>query len=330
MNDLVAGQAPSSLMNPNDLAKVITSSLYPGAKLESALMVIEYCKAAGLDPMQKPVHIVNMRTKIKDERGNEKWGDRDVIMPGIGLYRVQAARTSAYAGMDEPVFGPEKTMQVNKKITSYSTDAQGENRKKVEWKMIDFTYPEWCKVTVYRMINGVRCPFTAVEYWLENYATQGGDSEAPNDMWSRRARAQLAKCTEAQALRKAFPEVGSQHTFDEMEGKTEFIDAADAPTAQPGVKQNEFMPAKREAQTIDNEVSAAQSQTPPAATENPTVAVPDSPAATPGLIAVVQNKLDRGALTMVDVKAKFGIEKLDGITTDLANKIIAWTRNPAA
>lgn len=38
-------------------------------------------------------------------------------------------------------------------------------------------------------------------------------------MWLKRAYAQLAKCAEAQALRKAFPEVGSAPTADEMEGK---------------------------------------------------------------------------------------------------------------
>jgi hypothetical protein len=48
-------------------------------------------------------------------------------------------------------------------------------------------------------------------------------------MWKRRPYAQLAKCAEAQALRKAFPEIGAQPTADEMEGKEfeqEYIDGA--------------------------------------------------------------------------------------------------------
>ncbi|MFM7010971.1 MAG: recombinase RecT, partial [Betaproteobacteria bacterium] len=44
-------------------------------------------------------------------------------------------------------------------------------------------------------------------------------SVAPNAMWQKRPYAQLAKCAEAQALRKAFPEFGSAATADEMEGK---------------------------------------------------------------------------------------------------------------
>ena len=40
-------------------------------------------------------------------------------------------------------------------------------------------------------------------------------------MWAKRPYGQLAKCTEAQALRMAFPEhVGGHPTAEEMEGKT--------------------------------------------------------------------------------------------------------------
>ncbi len=219
-------------MTEQDLMKVLQSSLYPGAAPESIKMVLGYCRAAGLDPMLKPVHIVPMyaATGDKDQKGRVIKATRDVIMPGIGLYRIQAARTGQYAGQDAPVFGPmvEATFQVKKTEwrNGQATDSYVEKT---------IAYPEWCSITIYRLIGGFRSAFTAVEFWTENYATAGRDTDAPNEMWSRRVRGQLSKCVEAQALRKAFPEVGQAPTAEEMEGR--HIDADPAPEfSEPKVK----------------------------------------------------------------------------------------------
>lgn len=172
----------------------LKTSLYPGASDASVDMVLAYCTAAGLDPMQKPVHIVPMWD-------NNARSMRDVVMPGIGLYRVQASRSGQFAGMTEPEFGPMVTETVGN---------------------MQITFPEWCKVTARRQLaTGHIAEFTAVEYWIENYAIKGGKDkdQSPNAMWSKRVRGQLAKCAQAQALRMAFPEIGSQPTAEEMEGK---------------------------------------------------------------------------------------------------------------
>jgi phage recombination protein Bet len=171
----------------------LKNSLYKGAKDDSIQMVVEYCKACKLDPMQKPVHIVPMWDK------NTK-SMKDTIMPGIGLYRIQAARSNKYAGVSEPKYGD-----------TFNTTLGG----------VSISYPEWCKVTVRKLVGNNIVEFTAKEYWLENYATARKDSEAPNAMWLKRPFGQLAKCSEAQALRKAFPEIITQQpTAEEMEGKS--------------------------------------------------------------------------------------------------------------
>lgn len=195
----------------------LKSSLYPGASDTSIDLVLGYCKAAGLDPMTKPVHIVPMKVKtgVTDSRGYDVKEDRDVIMPGIGLYRINAARTGEYAGCSAPQFGPTRSLKYKREVWS---DKPGGGRQKTEVEDT-LDYPEWCQITVLRRIDGVIAEFTALEYWRENYAAKGNGS--PNEMWAKRAYGQLAKCTEAQALRKAFPEaVGSQPTAEEMEGKT--------------------------------------------------------------------------------------------------------------
>jgi len=164
---------PSLAMSEDELMKVLRNSLYPGAQDESIKMVIGYCKASGLDPMQKPVHIVPM--------WDSKLGAmRDVIMPGVGSYRTQAARSGEYAGVSEPEFGPDVTETIGgQKIT----------------------FPSWCRVTVKRRISGeFVAEFSATERWIENYAVKGGKEKsiAPNAMWTKRPYGQLAKCFDSE------------------------------------------------------------------------------------------------------------------------------------
>jgi phage recombination protein Bet len=175
----------------------LKNSVYPGAKDESIVMVLEYCHARKLDPMLKPVHIVPM--PVKDSSGNSVW--RDVIMPGVGLYRITASRSGLCAGISEPEFGPDVTENI---------------------AGVSVTYPKWCKVTAKRRMNDGNnsvAEYTATEFWKENFAST--KTGAPNSMWIKRAYGQLAKCSEAQALRKAFPDlIGNQVTSEEMEGKS--------------------------------------------------------------------------------------------------------------
>ncbi len=179
----------------------LKTSLYPGATDESVDMVLAYCRAGALDPMTKPVHIVPMWVPEKKQGGRviSPAGMRDVIMPGIELYRTKAHRTGEYAGQDEATFGP-----------TIEEDLGG----------VHVRYPEWCSVSVYRLVNGNPVRYSAKAYWLESYATQKRDSDAPNAMWKKRPFGQLEKCAEALALRKACPEaVGAQPTAEEMEGR---------------------------------------------------------------------------------------------------------------
>lgn len=182
-----------------DLAvwSTLQNSVFPGAKDESIILAVDYCKARKLDILKKPCHIVPMQVTLsgEKERGSDgKLYDkkiwRDVIMPGIYEQRITAFRTGQMAGQDEPVFG-----------------------ETISFKGVDA--PEWCRVTVYRFINGERCAFSHTEYFSEACATT--KEGKLNSMWSKRPRGQLAKCAEAGALRKAFPdELGGVITAEEI------------------------------------------------------------------------------------------------------------------
>jgi phage recombination protein Bet len=145
----------------------------------------------------------------------------ETVWPGINEVQVTASRTGQYAGIDPPRFGPD----ITRSFTGRAKTDSGWQQLSVE-----VTYPEWCEVTVYRLVNGVRCPFTETVFWEETYSRAGGaSSEVPTAMWVKRPRGQLIKCAKAAALRAAFPEEGT-YVAEEMEGKV--IEPEELPAQQ--------------------------------------------------------------------------------------------------
>jgi phage recombination protein Bet len=286
---------PALQMNEVELMAVLESSLYPGAKQESIKLVIGYCKASGLDPMQKPVHLVPMSVKKAGTRDQYEW--RDVVMPGIGLYRTQAARSGCYAGMTEPEFGEDVTETLGN---------------------VSITFPKWCKTTIKRqMPNGTIVEFTAKEFWKENYATAGKDSIAPNAMWKKRPYAQIAKCAEAQALRKAFPEIGAAPTAEEMEGKPlayegETFDGATGqpvqaqrvtePQPYPAADFDKNLPSWRQAiaggkKTADQIIAMVSSKGALTEEQKTKIRAPIEPAAPPDLFEQIKGQIEKATST---------------------------------
>lgn len=183
---------------------VLTDSIFPSAQTaEGIVLAVRYCQARGLDVLKRPVHVVPMWSRA---RGREV----ETVWPGINEVQVTAARTGQYAGLDSPRFGPEVTRTFS-----------GRAKTRDGWQAVsvEVTFPEWCEVTVYRLVDGQRCAFTEPVFWEETYSKAGGAStEVPNAMWLRRPRGQLLKCAKAASLRAAFPEEAG-YTAEEMAGK---------------------------------------------------------------------------------------------------------------
>lgn len=269
----------------------LCNSVFPGAAADSVLMAWDYCAARGLDILLKPVHIVPMSVKNAKTK-NYEW--RDVVMPGVGLYRIQADRSGTYAGCDDPEFGPEIE----------ATFGKGD-------KQVTIKFPEWCRYTVYKTVNGEVRSFTAKEFWLENYATSGKETDAPNAMWARRKYGQLAKCTEAQALRKAWPDIGQEPTAEEMEGKSYERDIT--PEVGPAIvmPQDRQEPAsatkqQESARAADGELTLAEGQ-----------------------VRMITKKAQEAGVGLPFVAMRFGVDRIEQIAISKANEVLALIKNGA-
>jgi phage recombination protein Bet len=278
------------------IKSALMNSLYPGASEASVDMVLAYCQAAGLDPMTKPVHIVPiwMPEKKDGNRVTQAAGMRDVVMPGIELYRTKAHRTREYAGQDDAEFGP-----------TVKTKLGG----------ADVNYPEWCKVTVYRLVDGQRVPYSARVYWLETYATAKRDTEAPNSMWRKRPFGQLEKCAEAAALRKAFPEaVGAQPTAEEMEGKSMIESTAVQIEQKPAYAERQLPPPDEAAPATEEHKPASES----------------GEAASEGQVRMVRTTLERRNISEADLLAHFKIKIVEDLLMSQVNSAMDWIKGKSA
>ena len=149
----------------NAEAELMIRSVFPGASLPMAKFAGAYCRSLGVDVLRKPVYIL-------------KYNGIEQVAPGIGLYRIIAAR-SGLCG-NEVAYGPE----VN-------------------------GLPEWIEYTALRLMpNGMVARFTAREYMRENRRKGGKWDDRPVGMLRVRA--------ESQALRMGFPEVGAAPTYEEL------------------------------------------------------------------------------------------------------------------
>jgi phage recombination protein Bet len=128
------------------------------------------CQKAGLDPFAKQIFAI--------ERGG-KW----TFQISVDGLRAIADRTGVYAGSDEPLY--------DEGLDVYEFEETGRNIPKV------------CKVTVWKIVQGQRCPFVGVARYSDFCQSYNGK---PSGLWEKMPSHMLAKCAETQALRKAFPQ----------------------------------------------------------------------------------------------------------------------------
>ncbi|MCA3109862.1 MAG: phage recombination protein Bet [Rhodocyclaceae bacterium] len=328
MNDMVRVDA----IPETEMLATLQDSLYPGAALASVRMVLAYCRAAGLDPMTKPVHIVPMQVKVKKDNGTTATVWRDVVLPGIELYRTKAARTGAYAGMDSAKWGPTVTREFGGEPKMQWDDEQ---QKKVptsaRWDTRTLEHSEWCEVTVYRIVQGQRCAFSSGQVWFtEVYATASNETSLPNAMWSKRLRGQHEKCAEALALRRAFPEVGGDNTREEMEGRVieASFEAVDTPPGTTPVQQPKARSETKQAAaqaTPATETAKAETQPSSAEPTGSSTASAEGGTITEGEVAHLVARLQKAGKTVDDLCTHFGLPVLADLPKARFQEARKWT-----
>lgn len=158
---------------------IIRTLIAPDVNNDEMALFLEVCRSTGLNPLMRQVYAI---VRNKDDEKKRAM----TIQTGIDGYRLLAARTGALAGIDDPVYDTE-----------------------------DGKHPNRATVTVYRLISGQRVPFTATARWRE-YAALTKDGQ-PVAMWAKMPWLMLGKCSEALALRRAFPaELSGVYTGEEM------------------------------------------------------------------------------------------------------------------
>lgn len=225
----IGQQYATSLKVDKQSWRALIDAIFPTARsAESVMMALAYCRSRSLDVWKRPVHIVPMWSEAQGRMIETVW-------PGIAEIRTTAVRTGQYAGNDAAEFGPW-----------IESEFSGEAKRggKVEKEVVKLRHPEWCRLTVYKIMGGIRVPFVGPKVvWKETYATKSRWTDVPNSMWFERAEGQIEKCAEAAALRRAFPEeIGSDYSAEEMAGRViGTIDSARLPNLsddQPKARVN--------------------------------------------------------------------------------------------
>lgn len=258
-------------ISPGDW-RALVDAIYPSAKTTEAIeLALTYCRARKLDPFKRQCHIVPI---WDSKRGAEV----ETVWPGIAELRTTATRTGQHAGFDEALFGPDETRTF-----------KGEVGKREVEKTV--TFPAWCHLTIYRLVDGQRMPFPGPKVWyVETYATMG-KSDVPNEMWETRPRGQLEKCAEAAALRRAFPEeVGADYIPEEVGRRGGSIDITPAGPEPLGARTEAL------AERLKAELATAHASSPEPKPE-PAAAPSQAPQDRDSLVAAVRETLKAHELT---------------------------------
>lgn len=168
-----------ALVGNEERLQLVKDQLCSDATPGELMLFANMCDKVKLDPFAKQIYITKYRGKM-------------TIITAIDGFRVIAERSGQYAGQEGPYWYD--------KDTGKWTDVWCDKAKK----------PAAAKVIVIKVNNGIVVKTPAVAHMHEY--------DAKRNKWIDMPALMLAKCAEALALRKAFPnDLNGLYTADEME-----------------------------------------------------------------------------------------------------------------
>ena len=194
MNDL----QKTSALTDNDIKTLEQAGIIPSGTPKAQISVFAAtCKERGLSPFSKEIYLVG-------------YGGKYSIIVGINGFRKIASESREHAGTDDIIFDlkPDGTFKT-------ASELKAANAK-----------PTTATCTVYRVVGGIRCPFTHTVVFSEF-------ASARNPKWNEMPFQMIGKVAEAFALRKGFSDRLTGLNVEEESAALEGITIEAASTTNP-------------------------------------------------------------------------------------------------